>query len=127
MAKLPHIEQALLSGATMHAFLSGGGLRVVRVTKNEKLIGYGEHPHIEGALHHTNDDIKAGGRPYNEVYGKLKPYYITGSSTPSCPLDRWVRQGHTFDVHADGDEFVVESELYVEVDDLEEQLQLLGV
>ena len=48
----PNIEKALKDGARLHAFLSGGGLRVVRIEKkkdtetkdeDDNLISYGEH------------------------------------------------------------------------------------
>jgi hypothetical protein len=66
--------------------------------KGGKLLGYGEHPYIEEALRHADEDTEAGGRPYAEVYGGKYDHYLTGSSTPSSDLDRWVRQGRTFDV-----------------------------
>lgn len=109
------IDQALstiqrhLFDANLHAFLSGGGLRVIRVEKDGKLIGYGEHPSVIDALIHTAEDLEAGGRPYNEAYGPEGCYtsYLTGSSTPDSPLDAWVRKGSTFDAFIDVDEAVV--------------------
>lgn len=101
------LEAALTKGAKMHAFLSGGGLRVVRL-EDKRLVGYGEHPSIEEALRHTAEDYAAGGRPYAEVYGKMYDHYLTGSPTPSSELDACVRQGRTFDARADGAEYVVE-------------------
>jgi hypothetical protein len=105
--KHTNIEAALRRGAKIHAFLSGGGLRVVRVEDDlGRLIGYGEHPYIGEALQHCDDDIAAGGRDYYEVYGKLHPHYLTGDSTPNSPLDAWVRKGSTFDVIAGEGGFV---------------------
>jgi hypothetical protein len=40
--KLAGIEKALAEGCKVHAFCSGGGLRVVRIEKNGKLKGYGD-------------------------------------------------------------------------------------
>ena len=42
--RLIGINKALKEGGRLHAFLSGSGLRVVRIEKNGKLKGYGEHP-----------------------------------------------------------------------------------
>ena len=95
----PGIHQALREGCRMHAFLSGGGLRVVSLKKGVETIAYGEHPHIEEALTYLEEDFLAGGRPYSEVYGhdKLHPHYLTGSTLPTSKLDSWIRQGRTFD------------------------------
>lgn len=41
----------------------------------------------------------AGGRDYHEVYGKLYPHYVTGSSEVTSPLDGWLLQGHTVDAY----------------------------
>ena len=73
---LDHLQQALRNGAKLHAFLSGGGLRVVRLEKGGKLLGYGEHPYIEEALRHADEDTEAGGRPYAFLMrgaGALRP------------------------------------------------------
>lgn len=100
---LPGLEQALRDGCKVHAFRSGGGLRVIRITtKDGQLKGYGEHPQVEDALSHANEDFLAGGRPYQEVYGGSKPNYLTGSSEPTSPLDDWLLHGHTFDAWYDG-------------------------
>lgn len=106
--ELTGIEQALRYGCRLHAFRSGAGLRVVRIEKDGDLVGYGEHPHASDALSHANEDILAGGRPYDEVYGCLKPHYLTGSSSANDELDLWLLQGHTFDVRCEGNEFVFE-------------------
>jgi len=98
---LSHLQHALQNGAKLHAFLSGGGLRVVRLEKGGKLLGYGEHPYIEESLRHADEDTEAGGRPYAEVYGGKYDHYLTGSSTTSSDLDRWMLQGRTFDVTFD--------------------------
>lgn len=103
------IESALRGGGQLHAFLSGGGLRVVRVEKprHGKLIGYGEHPVVSDALRILADDLAAGGRRYSDVYGKTEDEYLTGQSSPEDALDAWLRQGSTFDASFD-DAFVFE-------------------
>ena len=90
------LSGALKQGVKLHAFRSGGGLRVVSLSRAGKE-GYGEHPNIEDALSHAAEDFTAGGRPYKDVYGKSKPHYLTGSSTASSGLDQWILQGHTVD------------------------------
>ena len=106
--ELRGIEKALEGGCRLHAFRSGGGLRVVRLEKEGDLKGYGEHPLANDALVHANEDFLAGGRPYDEVYGKKHPHYLTGSSTASTELDQWMLQGRTFDAWWENDEIVVE-------------------
>ncbi|HPC34592.1 MAG TPA: hypothetical protein PLP73_02930, partial [Candidatus Absconditabacterales bacterium] len=71
-------------GAVMKIFLSGGGLRVVRIEneKEDKLLGYGEYPTLSGALFHCEIDIKEGHISYEEQYsGQNSKYdhYITGA------------------------------------------------
>jgi hypothetical protein len=106
------LEDALRKGNMIHAFLSGGGLRVIRIEKSRHgaLLGYGEHPVVDEALRHAAEDFAAGGRPYEKVYGSkaLYPHYLTGQSAPEGPLDTWVRQGNTFDVRFRLDSFEVD-------------------
>jgi hypothetical protein len=107
------LEGALRKGNCIHAFLSGGGLRVIRIEKkarNGTLVGYGEHPDVEDALKHAAEDFTAGGRPYDKVYGPkgLYAHYLTGSTSTASALDAWVRRGSTFDIHSEGDDIVVE-------------------
>ncbi len=106
MPELPGIAKALATGCKLHAFLSGGGLRVVRLERKDALKGYGEHPDVSEALLHTSDDYLAGGRPYDEVYGKECPHYLTGSTLPASNLDAWLRQGRTFKAWQEGHEVV---------------------
>lgn len=105
---LDGLHRAMRSGSRIHAFLSGGGLRVVRLEGPEGLQGYGEHPDVLVALRHCEEDFAAGGRDYNAVYGEngTETGYLTGMSVPSGPLDAWVRKGSTFDVSFDGQHFV---------------------
>lgn len=91
------IKKALSSGCKIHAFRSGGGLRVVRVEKNDKLLGYGEHPDILEAVKHADEDYLAGGRDYHKVYGKIYAHYMTGTTEASCDLDRIILKGSSFD------------------------------
>lgn len=112
---MENIERALRDGCRLHAFRSGGGLRVVRMERDGTLVGYGEHPEMEEALRHADEDVAAGGRPYAEVYGEdgLYDHYLTGSSTKSSDLDAWILKGGTFDAYvAAVDEFVAELEAY---------------
>ncbi len=104
--KLKGIEKALNKGCKIHAFRSGGGLRVVRIEKDDVLKGYGEHPEIEEAIAHANEDYLKGGRPYKKVYGKSKTHYLTGSGRASSALDEWILRGNTFDVWKDGENIV---------------------
>jgi len=90
------LEEALRAGCDVRAFLSGGGLRVVRVELGGEFKGYGEHLHIGGALVHAAKDYRAGVRPYGEVYGQGKPHYLTGSSNTNSPLDDYMRRGNKF-------------------------------
>lgn len=103
---MENVHKALMNGNKLHAFRSGGGLRVVRVGKDGNLLGYGEHPYIEEALRHCDEDIAAGGRDYHYVYGKLYDHYYTGSSSPSSDLDKWILSGGTFDVVYENGKFV---------------------
>ena len=104
------IEAALLAGAKLHSFRSGGGLRVVRLEKYKELLGYGEHPYIHDALEHADQDYLEGHKSYKEQYsGKNAkyPHYLTGAYPESDDeLDIWVFKGNTFDAYYNGDEFV---------------------
>lgn len=94
------VEKYIRKGARLHAFLSGGGLRVLRVekVKSGKLLGYGEHPDVNDAFRILADDLKAGGRDYDDVYNnEEETAYLTGQSEPTDKLDAWVRKGYGFD------------------------------
>lgn len=109
------LSARLQAGQRLHAFMSGGGLRVVNLHSDtmellEKNLrgGYGEHPYIYDALEYAEEDAAAGGREYQEVYGegKLHLHYLTGDSNPSGGLDAWVRCGRSFDVVFENGNFV---------------------
>ncbi len=106
--KLTGIETALRAGGRLHGFRSGGGLRVISIQEQDKLRGYGEHPRVDDALLHANEDFLAGGRPYNEVYGKTKLHYLTGSQSFTSPLDLWILRGRTIDAYFEGKQVFVE-------------------
>jgi hypothetical protein len=108
MPALPHLHVALSAGCRLRGFSSGGGLRVLRLEKDGKEVGYGEHPSAEEALNHIEEDYAAGSRDYSEVYGKKHPHYLTGSSLSSSNFDHWLKQGHTFECWKDDQEIVVE-------------------
>lgn len=112
--ELKGIHQALREGCRLQAFCSGGGLRIVRIEKDGKLKGYGEHPMIHDALSHVDEDFLAGGKPHNEVYGKKYPHYLTGSASSSNDLDVWILRGCTFDVWQEGDEIIFQLNGYNE-------------
>ncbi len=106
--ELTGIEKSLHEGCRLHGFLSGGGLRVMRIEQDKVLKGYGEQPHAEDALSDANEDYLAGGRPYDEVYGKLKPHYLTGSSSGASPLDSWMLKGRTIDAYFEQGSIIVD-------------------
>lgn len=119
MPPLPGIHLALRKGLRLHAFLSGGGLRVVSLVDshdNEK--AYGEHPHVEEALNYLDEDFLAGHRPYDEVYGSKGKYthYLTGSSIPTSNLDNLLCHGNRFDVWQYGNNIVFVIHGYKHVD-----------
>jgi hypothetical protein len=106
--KLHGLEKALRDGCRLHGFRSGAGLRVICIEQGKKTRGYGEHPHVEDALAHADEDVLAGGRDYHAVYGKTKPHYLTGALEPTSLLDAWILRGNTIDAFVKDGEFVVE-------------------
>ena len=87
----PNLENALKEGANIRIFRSGGGLRVVRVEKEGKLISYGEYPYLSGALSHAETDF---GLSYEDQYSGEKAkhlHYISGAyPEPSDLIDTYV-------------------------------------
>lgn len=120
---LPSLERVLRKrGLRLHAFRSGGGLRVVRIERvasggrRGSLVGYGEHPSLEHAMAHAAEDHDAGGRPYGKVYGSLYPHYLTGSSTASSDADAAILRGGSMDAWYERGWFRVEFDGYVHND-----------
>lgn len=104
----PGIAIALKQGRSFHCFSSGGGLRVVTLNKdNINAPGYGEHPYLNVAFQYADEDFRAGGREYSEVYGKLHPHYYTGDSIGTCDLDKWILSGHTLDGKYEDGKFII--------------------
>lgn len=95
------IEAALREGARLHAFRSGGGLRVVRVENKQRLVGYGEDGHIY-------ESLRLAEKATNALCGARTSRLLTGSASSTDELDAWILQGHTFDAWADMDDIVVE-------------------
>jgi len=88
----------------VHSFRSGGGLRVLRLEKDDKLVNYGESFNFENGLKKLFEDLKLGDRFGGEYEGK----YLTGVNTPSSPIDQWVLMGNTIDIKTEnGGGFVV--------------------
>ena len=106
------LHQAIKEKCRMHGFLSGGGLRVVRIEKGGQLKGYGEHPDVSIALLHADQDFLAGGKPYDQVYGAVQPHYLTGSKQPTGPLDAWLLKGRSFTARRCADQIVFQLDGY---------------
>lgn len=105
-------DKALRDGNMIHAFRSGGGLRVVRIEEGHKrgrLLGYGEHFNIETAFAYADRDL-VNHIEYEKFYGKVVPHYLTGSCSPSSILDHWILKGYTFDIKFLEGNFVFEAE-----------------
>ena len=101
--KYDSIDEALKDGFTIHAFRSGGGLRVLSM-KRPETVGekfgisdekkfYAEGATLNDAMRILKDDVKAGGRKYKDVYGVLEEHYLTGSYSDKDELDNWVASG----------------------------------
>ena len=104
------IDGAIRGGDIVRGFLSGAGLRVIRIEDSSgQLKGYGEHPHAPEALAFANQDVGAGGSNYEDVYGKTLPHYLTGSSMPTSALDQLILNGGKFRARAEGDDVVLEA------------------
>ena len=95
----PEIEKSLKDGAEFHAFLSGGGLRVVRISKDDKLLSYGEHPYFSGALSHAEQDFGLSyEQQYNGIGAKHAHYYTGAYPFPYDAYDIYLKQGKSFTV-----------------------------
>ena len=118
----PLIDNAVREYGRLHAFRSGGGLRVLRIDAQKTdggkdNIGYGEAPVTEQAFMYLGKGLErsAGasreGSAYKAFYGTLVPHYLTGTSGCSGTLDTHVCRGSAFDVVWDTEtgEFVAEA------------------
>lgn len=103
--KYPNLEAALKDNAVLHASRSGGGLRIVRLEKDGKLLTYGEFPWFSGALSHAENDF---GLSYNEQYlGKDAKHlhYLTGASPDVQDIiDRFILCGDSVDIRYSNEE-----------------------
>lgn len=120
----PALSEFLKKGGDIHGFRSGGGLRVIRASLNDELKGYGEHPYVEHAFNHCEEDLIAGGRDYRSVYGKLYDHYLTGSSTPSSIVDQWMCCGYGLDITFEENMFVFRGEYYFHVKPPQDRVKL---
>ncbi len=116
---LPGLEKhGLRAGCHMHAFLSGGGCRVVRMERPHGLIsardaklqnlkfglvGYGDNCNVEPALIDCARNL---------LGGESEIPYLTGALEPTSKLDHWLRQGATFDAFLHAYENLIVFELH---------------
>ena len=105
--KYSRIDKKLKEGYSLHAFRSGGGLRVLSLKKDNQKF-YAESCDLYDALRILEDDIKAGGRKYKDVYGKIESDYLTGSVHFGDDLDNWICAGYPFDVKCEDDLIVID-------------------
>ena len=88
------IQEALFEGVKLRSFRSGAGLRVVRLEKEDKVVGYGEHPYMADALTHANQDYLDGHLTYEQQYSgenAKHTHYLTGATpTGQDELDMWI-------------------------------------
>ncbi len=92
-------NKALKEGCKVYSFRSGGGLRVIRIEKGKKLMGYGDYWNVEIALSRASKEYLTG-KDQNE------PRYLTGSSTASSPLDSWILRGRDLEAWRENDKIV---------------------
>ncbi len=106
------IEWALKDGCRLRGFLSGSGVRVIRLEKDGMLRGYGEDEHVHNALEYAGEDYLAGLRPYGEAHGVC----IGASSKSDSILDEWLVRGLSFSAWQEGDDIVVQLKGFIQVD-----------
>jgi len=96
----PNLEKALKEGAKIHVFKSGGGLRVVRLEKDEELISYGEHPYFSTALSHAESDFELSYEEQYEGENAKHQFYAFGvHPLPNDAIDMYVyHHGIAFDI-----------------------------
>lgn len=100
------LETAIKRGNTLRMLRTSGGLHVVRIERGEELVAYGEHPLSLDAMSHAAEEYLSGPRPYSQVYGKMKPHYVTGTTEQFWPLDSWLQRGRKLRVELINNEFV---------------------
>jgi len=111
MKNLKVLTEAIKNGCNIHAFRSGGGLRVVRIEKDNELKGYGEHPYISEALEHVAENYSNPILYEKQYSGEEAKYthYLTGAHpTGIDTLDLWIYNGYTFDAFLKDAQIVVE-------------------
>lgn len=113
------VEALLREGAEMRAFPSGARLRVFRVEHNGVLKAYGEYPWAEPALRILEDDAKAGGREYADVYGKIELHYLSGA-VPVTVFDRAIVHGRSMKATMENGDVVIRAEVYDRKTDIHE-------
>lgn len=99
------LTKTLLQGnSAVHAFRSGGGLRVLRLEAGHNrgaLLCYSEAPQFDEALEHLEKDIENDGlaaKNYKAVYGGTYPHYLTGTPAVSSKADEIIVSGGTLDL-----------------------------
>ncbi len=103
-----NITEILKQGYKLHTFRSGGGLRVIRLDKSGAKSFYGESYNFGEALRILNDDIKAGGRLYKDVYGSIESHYLTGASAKqNDKIDQLICAGNCLDAVFENDSIKV--------------------
>jgi len=115
-SKRESIQVALFDGFKLHGFRSGGGLRVLSLEKEgESEKYYGESINFEEALRILEDDVKAGGRAYKDVYGKIETHYLTGEyGDESRGIDSLIVRGNSFDIFVEHGWFIFYSDAFVQ-------------
>ncbi len=99
------LEEALVEGFSFHSFRSGGGLRVLTLSKGDDDADYyGEGPSYKVAMRILLEDLAAGGRKYKDVYGPLEPRFLTGAfPKENDEVDKILYQGRNIDAKSDGE------------------------
>ena len=80
----PFLEDILRSGAKARISLGlGTNLRIIKVTKRNKTIAYGQYPHLAGALIHVEQDAKDKHPdlfPKDQYHNEKRPHFHHYSS-----------------------------------------------
>ncbi len=124
--KLSGIEKALRDGCTLHGFQAGLCIRVARIEKKDKLVGYGEGPFYDDALIEASKDYLARGKLF---YRASKPEYLTGAVKSCSRIDDWILATNTMVAWNEQDDFVVELRCFGSPnipEDIKEQVERTG-